>query len=188
MTSKMVLLDVDGVLLDWNKKFHQWMEQNGHLAKSINSTLIEDMYDLEIKKVRTCIRTFNETDNIKRLEPIDGAVEAIALLKSAGYTLQCITSLSTNSKIINNRNENLSSVFGANTFLDTVFLNTYSPKKEILEQYSNTNAWWIEDNLKNAKDGADVGLKSIFFSSVDAADSRIFSTNSWKKIIEIIIG
>lgn len=188
MNSKLILLDVDGVLLDWNTQFHSWMSQNGHPIKHSESSMIEDMYELEVKEVRKCIREFNETENIANLLPINGAVDALRNLKDEGYMFKCITSLSVKEEITGKRQKNLDQVFGNGTITETIFLNTYSPKKEILESFSGTHAWWIEDNFKNAVDGFDVGLRSIYFSNKESTDSRILFASSWKEILTIILG
>lgn len=187
MSSNLILLDVDGVLLNWNQGFHRWMAENGHKIKNSDAAMIEDMYDMEIKDVRTCIRTFNETVHISTLEPINGAKEAVSVFKQNDFDIKCITSISLKESVIESRRQNLKTVFG-DVFSDVFFLTTYGSKRDVLEKFSNTNAWWIEDNLKNAKDGADFGLKSILFSDKQSNDSRIISCNSWNTIVDIIMG
>ncbi len=89
------------------------------------------------------------------------ARSGVARLVEAGYKFVCITSLSLCSRASQLRKENLEKVFGADTFIDVVCLDTGADKDEALLPYKDSGLYWVEDKDENALVGYDLGLKSI---------------------------
>ena len=82
MRDKIVLLDCDNVLLDWNFEFHKWLIQSGHTTKPLIPTWAVEHYNSGIyydKKdvIVDLVKTFNMSAHIGRLGPMPGAVPAI---------------------------------------------------------------------------------------------------------------
>ena len=61
------------------------------------------------------------------------------------------------------RTENLCKIFGEQVFDEFVYLDTGADKEDILLKYSefNPGAYWIEDKVKNALAGKEVGLEPL---------------------------
>ena len=79
---------------------------------------------------------------------------------------------------------NFEKLFGQDFFEDIIFLDTYSPKDDILKKYANTGYWWIEDNISNAVVGKSLGLRSILFNK---SAEGLLSVSNWKELYWTIV-
>jgi FMN phosphatase YigB (HAD superfamily) len=179
-----ILIDCDGVILDWEDGFHTYMQSLGYFKNNATGFL-ESQYDLDCSVVRTHIRNFNQSNSIEDLTTIDNAIHYMQELKKHNYKFICITSFSLDKSIQKRRLKNLKKLFGKDFFEDVIFLDTYKPKDDVLKNYANTGYWWIEDNISNAIVGKSLGLKSILFRN---NAEGLLSASTWKdlywKIIE----
>lgn len=174
----MILIDCDGVILDYVGCFHCYMESLGYKSNK-NSGWLESQYDLDQSVVRKHIREFNQSDYIKNLIPIDGAAYYMKELRKLNYEFVCITSISLDKSVQEKRLKNFEKIFGEEFFKDIIFLDTYKPKDEILKNYANTGYWWIEDSISNAVAGKSLGLRSILFGK---QSNEVESCFTWKEI------
>lgn len=178
-----ILIDCDGVILDWEKGFHSYMESLGYTKNNTNGWL-ESQYDLDQSIVRQHIRKFNQSTFIENLSPIDDAVHYMKELKKLNYNFICITSISLDSSVQQMRIKNFDSLFDKDFFEDIIFLDTYKPKDDILKHYANTGYWWIEDSISNATVGKNLGLRSILFNK---SAEGLLSVFNWKELYWIIV-
>jgi FMN phosphatase YigB (HAD superfamily) len=158
--SKIILTDCDGVLLQWEKAFHEWMNLNGFEKKGHGHYDIDMMYHLPEGFKSTLLKIFNESAWMGYLEPVEGSVEIVKKLADDGYKFIVITSQTTDAKATMLRKHNLHTLYG-DVFEDFVFLETGSGKVEALSKFKNTNNIWIEDKPENALVGADMGLVAL---------------------------
>jgi uncharacterized HAD superfamily protein len=75
-------------------------------------------------------------------------------------------------------------------FFDITCLDPTISKLTVLNQYSGTECWWIEDHPVNYQIGVNAGLKSLLVNQtynqlVSAGDNRV---NNWFEIYERIVG
>jgi beta-phosphoglucomutase-like phosphatase (HAD superfamily) len=162
MKDKVILVDCDGVLLDWEYAFHIWMKRHGHtVAEDGWSTYnISDRYNLPDGK--KMIRMFNESAAIGFLPPLRDAIHYVRKLhEHHGYIFHAITSLSTDPAAQNLRTENLKRLFGKTVFERFVYLDTGADKDEALAEYRDTGCFWVEDKPENAVAGIKQGLEGI---------------------------
>lgn len=178
-----ILIDCDGVILDWENGFHSYMKSLGYL-KNNNNGWLESQYDLDQSVVRKHIREFNQSNCIENLVSIEDAVYYMQELKKLNYKFVCITSLSHDNSIQERRLKNFEKLFGKDFFEDIIFLDTYSPKDDMLKKYANTGYWWIEDNISNAVVGKSLGLRSILFGK---ENDEVESCSCWKEVYWKII-
>lgn len=165
---KTILTDCDGVLLNWEYAWHEWMEHRGHKrhenAKEFGKVYkAAEMYP-EIDGVRRLIEYFNSSAAIGFLPPLRDAQYYVRMLhEKYQYRFVCVTSLSTDPNAHKLRIKNLAKIFGSNTFADHHFLACGADKDEILEELSHKykGAYWIEDKVENALCGARFGFKPI---------------------------
>jgi hypothetical protein len=86
----------------------------------------------------------------------------------------------------------LINVFG-DIFDDVICLPMGSVKKEVLLHWKNTGLFWIEDYLRNAEDGYDLGLKSILITNPTNAKYetngviRVSENNPWEEIYNLVM-
>ena len=191
LNDKVILTDVDGVLLDWEYAFTQWMER--HEYKQVEGG--ENHYDMgqryglgDLEKNRL-VRMFNESAWIRKLPPLRDAIKYVRKLhEEHGYIFRVISSLSEDTYAGHLRTKNLIEMFGPTVFETYVYLDTGADKNDALEMYRDSGCYWIEDKCENAQLGDDIGLDSII---IDHAFNQNFygkRAKNWKEIYEIIIG
>lgn len=167
MSDKLILVDVDGVLLDWKNGFLQFMAIEGIVEKDNTKYHVwewmetKDKKEIDEEKGRFMIEYFNRSAWMCFLDPFRDAVDVVKELKQQGYEFKAITSMHTDRPAQELRKMNLADNFGEGTISDITFLPTGADKREALEKYEGSGAWWIEDKVENAKLGKDLGLKPI---------------------------
>lgn len=191
MTDKIILTDCDGVLLDWEAAFTDWMGAKGN-TKIVNGIYdISKSYGIEKVEGKRLVREFNESAWMGFLPAFRDARSGVAKLVEAGFKFICITSLSLDEKAKMQRISNLKNVFGKDVFLDVVCLDTGADKDEALSPYAGSGLYWLEDKTENAMCGAELGLKSILIEHAHNADAvsieNINRVASWTEIVDIIV-
>jgi FMN phosphatase YigB (HAD superfamily) len=186
--TKLILTDVDGVLLDWESAFHDWMEAKGFSRNSIPTYDMHVVYGQKKEHIKALVREFNNSAWMCCLQPLRDAVEGVAALAAKGYRFGAITSLSLDPYAAKLREENLRNVFG-DVFDFVQCLDTGADKDEALAPWKDSGLFWLEDKKENAILGADLGLKSIIIKhhhNADFDDGRIAKADTWKEVVSII--
>ena len=190
LEEKIILTDCDGVLLDWEKAFIDWMTAKGY-EKKVNAVYdIDVAFDLPRNEGKRLVKEFNESAWMGFLPALRDSRSGVAALVEAGYRFVVITSLSTDPMAKRLRWMNLNDIFGRNVFVDLICLDTGADKDEALEVYEGTGSWWLEDKSENAMLGANMGLRSVLVDhphNQDVTDSRIKRLSTWKEIAAHII-
>lgn len=158
--SKIIYTDCDGVLLDWETGFHDWMERKGYTALDKTQYLMGKAYGIKHSEASNLIKQFNESSAIVDLEAFRDARSAVARLVEAGYKFHMISSLSKEPSAAKLRIKNLEDIFGKDVFVDYLFLDTGADKDEVLDKLPK-GSWWIEDKDENAIVGHQCGLSSL---------------------------
>lgn len=164
MKESVILVDADGVLLNWEYAFAIWMEQHGFTkvpGGDLNYS-IGERYGIEAEQGRKLIKMFNESAAIGFLPPLRDAIHYVKKLhEEHGYVFHCITSLSTDPNAQRLREMNLAKLFGDTVFQRVVCLATGADKDQALLPYRDTGCFWVEDKPENAEVGAALGLESL---------------------------
>ena len=184
---KIILTDIDGVVLDWEFAFTQWMETQGHDLQNKNSYYIDKAFDLSSGKAGRLVHTFNESAAIGFLPPLrDSQYYIKKLHEKYQYRFIAITSLSLNPYAKKLRVKNLNKLFGSNAFKKVICLGCGAPKDEALakaaEEYPG--AVWIEDKMVNADLGVSLGLDTLLMShghNIDYQGSAI-PVRNWEEV------
>jgi FMN phosphatase YigB (HAD superfamily) len=191
---KTILVDCDGVLLDWEYAFHSWMTRHGYPMKTdgFNIYKIHERYELAKPEGKRLVRMFNESAQIRKIPPLRDAIKYVKKLhEEHGYVFHAITSLSTDQYAQHLRTKNLRELFGETVFEKYVYLDTGADKDEVLEEYRGTECYWVEDKPENAVVGVNVGLTSILMDHGHNQDSNLESVTrvrNWKEIYNLIVG
>ena len=189
MKNKVILTDCDGVLLDWEYAFDQWMKRHGYTIKVTGDYKMDIKYGLEKNETMRLVRMFNESAWIRKLPPLRDAMHYVKKLPTEhGYIFHAITSLSNDQYAQHLRTKNLREMFGDTVFEKYVYLDTGADKDEVLLEYKGTGCYWVEDKPQNVDTGIELGLNGILINhdhNQDYTGNAICVWN-WKKIYEII--
>ena len=190
--NQLILVDSDGVLLNWEYAFAIWMETHG-FTKVPGSEFEYDIgqrYNIDKEQGRKLIKMFNESAAIGFLPPLRDAMYYVKRLhEEHGYVFHCITSLSTDVNAGRLREMNLRKLFGETAFEHVVCLETGADKNAALEPYRDSGCWWFEDKPENAKVGLDLGLRSVLIEhghNMSYVNSNIPVVKNWKEIYNLI--
>jgi FMN phosphatase YigB (HAD superfamily) len=191
LSGKVILVDADGVLLDWLHMFSNWMNQNGYILLAEDEYHIDKAYNINKAKSKQLVRMFNESARIKYIPPFKDAIKYVKKLhEEHGYVFHCITSLSKDPYAQELRTENLTRLFGPTIFEKIIYLDTGADKGDALQQYAGTECYFIEDKVENAVAGHNLGLNSILmehgYNRAVAVDFP--RVHNWKSIYGIIVG
>ena len=189
---RLILVDADGVLLDWEYAFNIWMQEHGfeEVPGSKLSYEMDERYGIPKEQVRKLIRLFNESAAIGFLPALRDAMYYVKRLhEEHGYRFHCITSLSTDPNAVRLREMNLAKLFGKTAFERVLCLPTGADKNEALEEYRDTGCWWIEDKPENAEAGHAVGLRSLVIEhghNLHYYHEHITLVKNWRDVYQII--
>ena len=189
---KLILVDADGVILDWEYAFSVWMEQHGH-EKQPGYQFIYDIgqqYGITKPQAKQLIKIFNESAAIGFLPALRDAMFYVKRLhEEHGYVFHCITSLSLDPNAGKLREMNLRKLFGKTAFEKIVCLDTGADKNSTLEEYADSGCWWFEDKPENAEVGLGLGLKSVIMEhghNMSYVNPKIPVVKNWKEIYDLI--
>ena len=194
--NKVILTDVDGVLLNWEYAFTCWMEQHGH-TQSKDANLQYDIakrFDLDSNNIgHKLVKQFNESAAMGFLPALRDAVYYVKRLhEEHGFVFRCITSMSTDENAYKLRLMNLQKLFGETAIDDLVCLDTGADKDDALAPYKDSGLYWIEDKLTNAVCGLDLGLTAILiehgYNMHDDIPDGMTKVVGWKELYNHIIG
>ena len=152
---------------------------------------IHKRYGIGDQQSKQLVKIFNESAHMGFLPPLRDAMFYVKRLhEEHGYVFHCITSLTTDVNACELRKMNLNKLFGKTAFEKFIFLATGADKDQALEEYKNTDLFWIEDKIVNAQVGNKLGLRSILVEhghNMDYNDSKIPKVKNWKEIYDIIV-
>jgi hypothetical protein len=187
---RIILTDVDGVLLNWGYAFKVWMEQKGYDVKDPDVYNVDKIFDMERAESKKMVRHFNESASVGFLPPLRDAIHYVRKLhEEHGYVFHAITSLSLDPHAAKLREQNLAKLFGDTAFEKVVCLDTGADKDEALEPYRDSNFVWIEDKVENAEVGDKLGLDSILIEHAYNMDNKDFPLmKDWKEVYNYLEG
>ena len=184
---RIILTDVDGVLLDWEKHFSRWMEFRGYqqIEGAEKLYAMYERYGISQEEKEELIREFNSSAWMGTQEPMHGSQTWVKLLHAEGWTFIPITSQTTDIPAQELRKRRLKELFGGTVFENFFILDTGADKDSALAEFHGTGLWWVEDKITNAELGLQYGLKSILYNhpyNQEFVQSKIHRVNNWQEI------
>lgn len=191
---KVILSDVDGVLLDWEHAFHTWMDTKGHtrIADFKCMYSLEKIYDLEDEHLKELVAQFNSSAAIGFLPPLRDSMHYVKELhEKHGFIFHAITSMGEDESAHKLRIMNIKKLFGETSFEEFRFLPVHALKYPILAEYKEKGfeGYWIEDRVDNALYGASLGFKSLVVEhghNMNRKSDKYQLVKTWKQIHDII--
>lgn len=191
---KIIFTDCDGVMLNWEGMFSEWMVQKGYSKKVENVYDMSITYGIEKADGKRLVKEFNESAWMGFLPAFRDARSGVAKLVEAGYQFVVITSLSLDEKARLLRISNLKNVFGMNVCKEVICLDTGADKDDALAEYTAkypAAKFWLEDKTENAECGLQFGLTSVLIKhghNEDCDNPAIKKLDDWNAIADYIIG
>lgn len=156
-----LLLDCDGVMLNFTKGFQPFAEMK--IGRKLN---IDDIVDFDLSKWTgvtpeenlEMITEFMATEAYSQLEPYDGALELLDAARAAGMITEIITSAANGPRHSEMRHTNVGAAFG-DRISYTHIVGMAGSKHALLSSYPK--ATWVEDNFNNAIMGAEIGHRTF---------------------------
>ena len=192
-SNRIILTDVDGVLLEWEKHFAEWMSERGFKLKpgaEKKYSMIE-RYGIKKQLKESLIEEFNRSAWMGIQEPMPDSQTWVKLLHAEGWTFIPITSQTLDIPAQELRKRRLKELFGGTVFENFIILETGDHKDAALAEFHGTGLWWIEDKWTNAKKGLQYGLKPLLYNhsyNQGFNDKKITRVNNWKHIYKIVSG
>lgn len=189
--NKTILVDCDGVLLDWEYAFNKWMFNRGFERKgNLDAYERSEVYAMDDKEMRKLIAHFNSSAAIGFLPPLRDAIHYVKRLNQQhGWVFRMVTSLSTDKYAQRLRKQNIKNLFGDQTFEDFVFLSTGSDKDKALEPFKDSGCLWIEDKVENALVGQSLGLDPLLIAHKhNEGDHGITRAKNWSEVYDYVTG
>ena len=188
--NRIILTDVDGVLLEWERHFREWMCGKGYTQKpgAEKRYSMWQRYGISIEEKERLVREFNASAWMGIQEPMPESQTWVKLLAAEGWTFIPITSQTRDIPAQQLRKRRLEELFGP-IFQNYFILDTGADKDSALAEFHGTALWWIEDKWTNAKAGLDYGLKPLLYNHTynqGFSHKNIRRVNNWKHIYKVI--
>lgn len=124
---------------------------------------ISERHGISSRQSFECVKEFNESKLIQNLGVFADALDNVMKLANLGFKFIVVTSLSDHPCAHEYRTENLKNLFG-DVFDEINCLTMGSGKAEILKRWADTGYFWIEDHMRQAEAGHEVGLKTVLIN------------------------
>ena len=197
-SNRIILTDVDGVLLEWENHFTQWMlkrshfDQNGQRIQTYNllpnmesEYAMEKRFGIEAWQIQQEIREFNRSAWMYTQPPMPNSITWVKLMAAEGWTFIPITSQTSDVPAQILRKKRLVELFGDHVFQNYLILETGASKTTALNEFKNTGLFWVEDKWQNALEGLKCGLKPLLIDHIynkQFSHPEITRVKDWKEI------
>lgn len=188
--NKKIIVDCDGVLLDWAYAFDIWMMEQGYrrvpnttkyYSQSIRYGITEEESFRQVKK-------FNESGCVGFIPAFKDAVEYVTKLSEDGWKFEVISCLDKDRYAQKLRNNNLIHLFGnIFDFIDCGLDFSIGKEQYLFDRYKEKNYYWIEDSVSHAESGKKVGLKSIIMDHPYNQEWKGMRVKNWKELYTLIL-
>lgn len=187
---KLILTDVDGVLLDWNEGLYQWMKAKGYERKSEKHYDLGPLYGIDDDLANDLAIEFNHSKYVIDLSPLRDAVKYVKKLhEEQGFVLHCVTAIPNTQYIWNGRYKNLCDIFGTSAIGRLECTGTSENKRKILEEYKDDGIPWIEDRIENAEMGLEYGLDCYLIEHEFNKDEKLHEdlnkVKNWRELYDM---
>ena len=187
---KIILTDVDGVLLDWETAFEEYAIAQGYVFNE-NQRIVYSMGEqlgIGHEEASKLIGAFNHSEEFGRIAPFRDSIEYIKRFKDEGWRFIAITTAGEHPDTWSLRRANLNAVFGTDAIDELYVLPLHGDKGVELVKYKDSGLFWIEDKPSNAVLGYQYGLRPLLMSTAHnrGYHGGVWRVNTWNDIYRII--
>lgn len=181
---KILLTDIDGVVLDWQAHFNDYLDKYYPDQELFDPTVFA-----QGEQTGKIIKEFNNTAWIGFLKPWKDSIEVLTELKNLGWKIYGCTSMGTDQYANALRKKNVENLM-PDVFTQLDIIPFMQPKGNWLSQWRGSGAIWVEDKWSNAILGADMGIKTFLMkqsynSKHDYAG--VEKVDNWRQIYNKVI-
>ncbi len=171
MDKPYVLLDIDGVILNWDFGIDNYIKT--HVPDHMQPAFIDehaydlsDRYGFGLEEANQLVWDFHTHESFSQIPALPGAKEALTKLHEY-FTIVAITACGNDDTIMKYREQNLHHLF-PHMFSEINFTNSGPAKRAHLARFPHSH--WIEDHPRNAQLGLEYGHACYL---VDAPYNRL---------------
>ena len=163
-SNRIILTDVDGVLLEWENHFTKWMISRGYKLKDnfVSEYNMQKRFEDHNLNIKTEIREFNKSAWMGTQPPMPESQTWVKLLHAEGWTFIPISSQTSDIPAQELRKRRLEELFGEYAFYNFHILETGQDKDDVLAEFHGTGLYFVEDKWTNAMAGLKYGLNPLF--------------------------
>jgi hypothetical protein len=185
-----LILDVDGVILDWQAAFVKWVYQAHDLGLDPAGPNSYDLTGWAGTEAMSLVHQFSSTPGFGEIPYTSGTLTFFEDFQRLGlpHSIKLITSCGVEDCTVNARRKNLSAI---DLFVSEYhFLPLGAPKKEKLAACSPGSVL-VEDNVNHALDAVNLGMTAFVFKRSHnhrdlGIDPRLIWIDSWKPVLNTL--
>jgi FMN phosphatase YigB (HAD superfamily) len=182
---KIILTDIDGVWLDWEQGFTDYLEKYYKIKRVDTSKYTAHLrWQGDEEQLRQLTWHFNMSSWTRYLKPFRDAQTVVPKLAQEGWKFIGITSMHEDQYSHRLREQNLKDLFG-DVFEKVIVLHTGQDKDEALLPWKDSGYYWIEDKIKNVKLGVQMGLNTIMIRheyNASYDNPKVTKVDNWQQI------
>ena len=190
---KIILTDVDGVLLCWEDGFDAFIKNKGYqrIPNTDTEYSMAVRYGITVKQSMDYVKEYNEGEAMSCLLPFADSVKYVTKLANKGFRFIAVTSMSDNPGAKTRRTQNLKNLFG-DVFDEVVCLEMNASKAHALMRWADSGYFWIEDHMRQAEAGHEAGLRTVLinhsYNSHYTTDlfSIVSHEHPWEEIYKMV--
>ncbi len=193
-TSLKIGIDLDGTLAAYQEELVRFNNKNYNTSYKLSDMKRDDCYNMLGSSILTRVlklkRFYKQTNSLKSIKPIKGAVRAVRKLKRQGHKLFIVTSrfraFSKSTK------EWINKTFGEDTFSGISYsniLSSYATRLKTGKYLKNKPDFVIEDSPHAAINCANKGVPVLMLDYAwnrNIKSDKITRTKNWNEIIREI--
>ena len=184
---KKLILDCDGVLLDWGYAFEVWMADQGNIKLPDTDKYFNmaKRFGISNDESYEKVIEFNNTGVLGYLPAYKDAVEYVTRFKREGWSIEVISMIGPDKYANRLRKMNLIRLFG--DIFDYIYCAGHftQPKKDLLaERYKDSNYIWVEDRLDYAQQGLEIGLDTYVMDHPYNREWTGKRIQNWKELYD----
>jgi FMN phosphatase YigB (HAD superfamily) len=172
--SKLLLTDIDGVVLDWLGSFKHYLTDRGIEQ---NDQTLDGLIEQHVETFQQSSYYFGCLKTCKKSEMY------LKKIHDLNYKIVAITACGTSDVIKSFRQNNLYQHFG-DLFDDILFVNVHDSKQPLLQSFDS--AVWVEDNYTHYVSGVFCGHNSFLIQHPYNAHHSANFVQDWQDIYEKI--
>lgn len=162
---KNIILDVDGVLLNWVDPFVKWVEKKYGMTPNPDFYPhiynVASWYGISYEEGLALVNEFNASGTL--LQALPGTKRFIKQLKANFWRIHIVTACG--KAQVEFRLKNLECVFGKDFIASFSHVEPYESKEKELQKFDGSGYIFIDDHIRHVQTGLNMGLSAILMTT-----------------------